>query len=81
MGSHVHIPRAGDRVVETWIFDGWPPPFWVRSECEPAIVDGKPALRHERQSGVQIYWLGETLGLCADGSVVFCWPPTFGVEG
>lgn len=75
MSSRYHHPRSADQVVETWIFTlASPVPFWVRLECEPAVVDGKPALRHERSSGVQIYWLGETLGRCVDGSVVFCHP-------
>jgi hypothetical protein len=79
MSSRIHRPTAGDAIVETWRFtEAAVAPDWVRRECKLVEVDGKLALRHERKTGVQIYWLGETLGRCADGSVVFLWPPTFG---
>lgn len=72
MSLHVALQSP---VIERWRFtEASIAPDWVRRECRLVQVDGKLALRHERKSGVQIYWLGEVLGLCRDGSVVFLSP-------
>ncbi len=63
-------------MTERWCFTEaavWPD--WVRAECELTEIDGELAIRHERRSGVQIYWLGEVLERQADGTVGFLSPP------
>jgi len=68
-------PRPTNVALIAWQFTGQPLhewPSWVQSGCSlQRSEDGHLELRHERQSGTQIVYLGEWLVRDLDGGVCF----------
>jgi hypothetical protein len=67
-------PHSDNVVLIAWQFTGQPLhewPSWVQSDCSLQRRDGQLELRHERQSGAQIVYLGEWLVRDLDGGVCF----------
>ena len=68
-------PRPSNIALIAWQFSGQPLhqwPSWVQSCCTlQRSDDGQMELRHQRQSGAQIVYLGEWLVRDLDGGIAF----------